>query len=218
MRTSTARSAWCSITTGSCPGPCQRSGGRHRQRLGAVRRDNRSVGHALDLHRCARGNHLRIVGKQLRHHAHGAGCGHVRGDQLRPRADCFGSDVWRNRDLAAAWRSRLGGSSGGTGFFELRPSQLRPSLATEPTLATPASASRAGPGQLNFDMSLVKTTRVGGIREDARPADSALSSITSLTTRNSTIRALPSLRATFGVITSTSVNPRLIQFAMKYIF
>jgi hypothetical protein len=52
-----------------------------------------------------------------------------------------------------------------------------------------------GPAQFNTDYSLGKTTRVGGVREDA-----------SLGT------------ATFGVITQNSVAPRLIQFAVKYLF
>jgi len=74
-----------------------------------------------------------------------------------------------------------------------------------------------GPGQLNFDMSLVKTTRVGGIRENAilqfRAETYNLANHAQFNNPGTSKTA-----GTFGVITSTSVNPRLIQFALKYIF
>src|SRR4029077_19384791 len=78
-----------------------------------------------------------------------------------------------------------------------------------------------GPGQFNWDMSLTKMIRVGGIREDAR-----------LQFRTEFYNAFnhpqfnnPGSTYTFGVpssafgkITSESVSPRLIQFGLKYIF
>jgi hypothetical protein len=75
----------------------------------------------------------------------------------------------------------------------------------------------SGPGQFNTDFSLGKTVKVGGVREDAL-----------LAFRTEFYNALnhPQFAnpgtslgtATFGVITQTSVAPRLIQFAMKYVF
>jgi len=75
-----------------------------------------------------------------------------------------------------------------------------------------------GPGQFNWDISLVKTTKVGGIHEDA-----------SLVFRTEFFNAFNHAQfsnpgsveltsSTFGQITSSSVNPRLIQFALKYVF
>jgi hypothetical protein len=76
-----------------------------------------------------------------------------------------------------------------------------------------------GPGQNNWDISLAKVFRVGGLREDA-----------SLQFRSEFYNAFnhPQFSvpaglnlaqpANFGRITSTSVNPRLIQFALKYQF
>ena len=75
-----------------------------------------------------------------------------------------------------------------------------------------------GPPQNNWDISISKITRVGGIRESA-----------TLEFRTEFFDAFnhpqfnnPSVgvnnEATFGQITSLSVNPRLIQFALKYAF
>ena len=74
-----------------------------------------------------------------------------------------------------------------------------------------------GPGQFNTDISIGKTTTVGGLRENAQ-----------LAFRTEFYNALnhPQFSnpgtilgtATFGVITQTSVAPRLIQFGLKYAF
>ncbi len=76
-----------------------------------------------------------------------------------------------------------------------------------------------GPGQFNWDISLIKTTKVGGLREDA-----------TLTFRSEFFDAFNhpqfnnpsgsdvSTKGSFGHITTLSVNPRLIQFALKYAF
>jgi hypothetical protein len=75
-----------------------------------------------------------------------------------------------------------------------------------------------GPGQFNWDMTLQKTTKVGGIHEDA-----------TLVFRTEFFNAFnhaqfnnPGVvdvsKANVGQITSSSVNPRLIQFALKYVF
>lgn len=75
-----------------------------------------------------------------------------------------------------------------------------------------------GPGQFNWDISLQKHTVVGGLREDA-----------DLEFRTDFFNAFnhpqfsnPASNfgsaSTFGVITTTSVGPRIIQFALKYAF
>jgi hypothetical protein len=82
-----------------------------------------------------------------------------------------------------------------------------------------------GPGQFNWDMSLTKTTHVGGIREDGaltfraeffntfnHPQFNNPGQVSGLT------GAVDVSKSTFGQITSTSVNPRLIQFALRYQF
>lgn len=75
----------------------------------------------------------------------------------------------------------------------------------------------SGPGQINTDFSLGKRTRVGGLREDAELAFR----VEFYNAFNHAQFANPGTifgTANFGVITQTSVAPRLIQFGLKYAF
>jgi hypothetical protein len=74
-----------------------------------------------------------------------------------------------------------------------------------------------GPSQVNTDFSLGKTTKVGGIREDGVLAFR----MEFYNALNHPQFANPGTNvgtATLGMITQTSVAPRLIQFAVKYLF
>jgi len=74
-----------------------------------------------------------------------------------------------------------------------------------------------GPGQFNTDFSLGKTTAVGGLRENAQLAFR----VEFYNALNHPQFANPGTNfgtANFGVVTRTSVAPRLIQFGFKYIF
>jgi Carboxypeptidase regulatory-like domain len=123
-------------------------------------------------------------------------------------------------------KQRLGGALGGQGYFN---------KAAFVTTALPVIGAGSGgtggtgygnagygillgPGQFNWDMTLQKTTKVGGIHEDA-----------TLVFRTEFFNAFnhaqfnnPGVvdvsKANVGQITSSSVNPRLIQFALKYVF
>ena len=73
------------------------------------------------------------------------------------------------------------------------------------------------PGQLNFDTAVAKTIRVGGLREDATLQLRA----EFFNVFNHAQFANPGNifgQGNFGLITASSVNPRLIQFALKYAF
>ena len=131
---------------------------------------------------------------------------------------------------------RLGGLNGGQGYFNKAAfytlsaaGTTNGGCAVSTATGTPAIGNGTGygnssigillgPGQFNWDMSLTKTTKVGGIHEDAtlqfrteffntfnHPQFNNPSNVNV----NST---------SFGLINSTSVNPRLIQFALKYSF
>jgi hypothetical protein len=121
--------------------------------------------------------------------------------------------------------SRLGGVSGGTGYINSA------ALTTIPVIGGNGTAGSGGtgwgnmglgvmlgPGQFDFDTSLVKSTRVGGIHEDA---------VLQFRTEFFNLFNHPQFSnpgtnfgssGTFGQITSTSVNPRVMQFALKYLF
>ena len=79
-----------------------------------------------------------------------------------------------------------------------------------------------GPGQFNWDISLIKTTKVGGLREDAtlqfRTEFFNAFNHAQFSNPNAGNSSSDISIANVGQITSTSVNPRLIQFALKYIF
>jgi len=80
-----------------------------------------------------------------------------------------------------------------------------------------AIGAARGPGNDNWDMTLSKTTRVGGFREDA-----TLDFRTEFfNVWNHPQYANPGTgagTASYGVINSSVVAPRLIQFALKYVF
>jgi hypothetical protein len=74
-----------------------------------------------------------------------------------------------------------------------------------------------GPGQFNTDFSFGKTTAIGGLRENAQLAFR----VEFYNALNHPQFANPGTNlgtANFGVISRTSVAPRLIQFGLKYIF
>ena len=75
----------------------------------------------------------------------------------------------------------------------------------------------AGPPQVNTDFSLGKRTVVGGLRENAELAFRA-EFYNSLNHPQFSNPGTTLGTANFGVITQTSVAPRLIQFALKYLF
>jgi hypothetical protein len=122
-------------------------------------------------------------------------------------------------------QQRLGGANGGQGWFN------KAAFTTAAFPVSPfASDGKAtgwgdvgpgivlGPGQFNWDMILAKTTRVGGLREDAtlQFRTEFFNTFNHPQFNNPSVADVS--KSTFGQITSTSVNPRLIQMALKYSF
>jgi hypothetical protein len=98
---------------------------------------------------------------------------------------------------------------------------LVPNTVAGSTAATDYGNSGIGaaraPGNDNWDMSLEKDTRVGGLREDAMLAFRT----EFFNVWNHAQYSGPGTgvgTAAYGVINSSAVAPRLIQFALKYVF
>jgi hypothetical protein len=104
---------------------------------------------------------------------------------------------WINK--AAICKTPAVGSDGSTGY------------------GTTGQSIMDGPGQFNTDFSIGKTTAVGGLRENAQLAFR----IEFYNALNHPQFANPGTNfgtANFGVVSKTSVAPRLIQFGLKYVF
>ncbi|MBV9505237.1 MAG: carboxypeptidase regulatory-like domain-containing protein [Acidobacteriia bacterium] len=111
--------------------------------------------------------------------------------------------------------SRLGGASGSPGYFNTAQFCPPPVIGNGTDYGDSGVGVVVGPGQFNWDISIVKMTSMGEKR--------------SLQFRTEFFNAFnhpqfnnpgtaDSTPTTFGVITNTSVNPRLIQFALKFQF
>jgi hypothetical protein len=146
--------------------------------------------------------------------------------------------------------SRLGGASGGPGWFNkaafIAPPAMSPSgviynslpggstgqaqcAAANPGITCGTLFGNSGtgivkgPGQFNFDISILKTTRIFENHSLQFRAElfNAFNhpQFTNPNYGQGAVYALPNFAAgNFGQITSTSVNPRIIQLALKYVF
>jgi hypothetical protein len=117
-------------------------------------------------------------------------------------------------------QQRLGGSIGGPGYFNAAAFGTVPAIGNGTGYGNSGYGIILGPGQFNFDATLQKTTKVGGIHEDATLVfrTEFFNAFNHPQFSNPTGAQLDVSKTTFGQITSTSVNPRLIQFALKYVF
>ncbi len=149
--------------------------------------------------------------------------------------------------------SRLGGYSGGPGYFNPAAFCGAPAImpngttvfyptATQTAQAqcTAANGNNAcatlfgnsgtglilGPGQFNFDLSILKTTKITERTTLQFRAEfynllnhPQFNQVAPSSGTGGTLAQLPNVAsATAGIITSTSVNPRVIQLGLKFIF
>jgi hypothetical protein len=132
---------------------------------------------------------------------------------------CTGAS-YANIPTGGGLTSRLGGVSGGPGYLNSSAfctNQL-PQIGGGTGFGDSGIGVILGPGQFNWDVSLGKVTRVGGLSEDASLQFRAeFFNILNQAQFGNPAVAVDS-PASFGQITGTSVNPRLIQFGLKYVF
>ena len=119
--------------------------------------------------------------------------------------------------------SRLGGNSGGPGYFN------NSAFCSAPTGGIYGDGTGygntgvgivSGPGQFNWDITIVKTTKITERQTLVFRAEffNAFNHAQFNNPLASPAPGLAQLGPTFGEITSTSVNPRIIQFGIKYLF
>ena len=154
-------------------------------------------------------------------------------------------------DLATSGsvEDRLGGASGGQGWFNKAAFIAPPAMSPTGTVyySVPGSTGQAqcaaanpgitcgtlfgnsgsgiirGPGQFNFDLSILKTTKIFENHTLQFRAEffNAFNhpQFTNPNFGQGAVYALPNFAAgNFGQVTSTSVNPRIVQLALKYTF
>jgi len=142
------------------------------------------------------------------------------------RAQLAAGCTHANLLTAGSTINRLGGISGGTGFLNAAcinrnaagaAAWLPVEVGGGTAFGNSGPGIVTGPGQFNSDMAIVKRTRLGFVNE-----------VANLEFRTELFNAFnkpqfgnPSTNvsaATFGTISTTTVNPRLIQFALKLNF
>jgi hypothetical protein len=118
---------------------------------------------------------------------------------------------------------RLGGASGGPGYFNKSAFCAPAAIGNGTDYGNSGIGIIQGPGQFNWDMALLKRISIKEnhsvqFRTEFFNAFNH-SQFSNPNYNTGATYALPNVRSgTFGQITSTSVNPRVIQFALKYSF
>jgi len=119
---------------------------------------------------------------------------------------------------------RLGGGSGGPGYLNAAAFCPAPSIGDGTGFGNSGMGIILGPGQFNFDFSVLKTTRLFEKQTlQFRAEFFNIFNHTQFDNPNPNSipyqPALPNISApNFGQIVNTSVNPRVIQLALKYVF
>jgi hypothetical protein len=139
------------------------------------------------------------------------------------RAQMCPGMTYANIATSGSIEQRLGGASGGPGYFNKAAFCSAPAIGNGTDYGNSGVGIILGPGQFNWDMAVLKTIKflekqsvqfrteffnAFNHPQFANPNFSAAATY-----------ALPNVRSgAFGQITATNVNPRVIQFALKYSF
>ena len=139
------------------------------------------------------------------------------------RAQMCPGMTYGNISTPGGIEQRLGGNSGGPGYFNAAAFCAAPAIGDGTGYGDSGSGILLGPGQFNWDMSVLKSTKITERQlVQFRAEFFNIFNHPQFTNPNAGQGAIFSLpdraSGSFGQITSTSVNPRVIQFALKYIF
>ena len=118
---------------------------------------------------------------------------------------------------------RLGGASGGPGYFNKAAFCAPPVIGNGTGYGNSGVGIIYGPGQFNWDIAVLKKIRI--VEDHAIQLRTEFFNafnhpqFANPNFGSAATYALPNVRSgAFGQITSTNVNPRVIQFALKYSF
>jgi hypothetical protein len=162
----------------------------------------------------------------------GAGTVYGLGNFVISRAQMCPGATYGSVPTSGGVENRLGGASGGPGYFNASAFCAAPvapnSAPAFPGAALPTLFGNSGPsivlgpGQFNFDVSLIKMFRLTERQSVQFRAEffNIANHPQFLPPGNGAANpgALQISSATFGQINTASVNPRIIQFALKYVF
>ncbi len=134
------------------------------------------------------------------------------------RAEMCPGATYASAVTAGGVESRLGGSSGGPGYVNASAfcTADLPQIGNGTGYGNSGIGILLGPGQVNFDVSVIKTTRIRE-RQTIQLRSEFFNFFNHPQFSNPGTLAV-STPASFGQITTTSVGPRVIQFALKYNF
>jgi hypothetical protein len=133
------------------------------------------------------------------------------------RAEMCPGSTYASAITSGGVEARLGGASGGPGYVNLGAfcTADLPVIGNGTGYGNSGIGILLGPGQFNFDTSLIKTTRIRE-RHVVQFRAEFFNFFNHPQFGNPAVAA--STAATFGQITTTTVNPRVVQFALKYNF
>jgi hypothetical protein len=118
--------------------------------------------------------------------------------------------------------ARIGGPSGGPGWFAAGAFCKPPAIGDGFDFGSMGPGAAKGPGQFNFDTTLQKITRITERQSiQFRAEFFNLFNHTQFNAPNTALFASPlpdENSPNFGRLTTTSVNPRVIQLGLKYVF
>ena len=140
------------------------------------------------------------------------------------RAQMCPGMTYGNIATAGGVEQRLGGGSGGPGYLNRSAFCAPPAIGDGTDFGNSGTGIIQGPGQFNWDISLLKTMRITE-RETLQFRTEFFNAFNHAQFNNPNSNggflsnAVPNLSSgAFGQITTTSVNPRVIQFALKFSF
>jgi hypothetical protein len=160
--------------------------------------------------------------------AYGTG-GAGSGEGGTARSQLCNGATYNSIQTSGSMTSRLGGSNSANGYFNQSDFCAQPAIeangttitsqAACPTCATLFGSSGLGiilgPGNVNWDTSILKTTKITEKTTLQFRTDFFNILNHPQFAPPGTAQETPN---TFGVITNTAVNPRIIQFALKFLF